>query len=247
MNSQRRKCSRLTDRHSTKYDGRVLPLYSGPEVKIRIGSASHEYTLPKDLLCTQVPYFKGMFKEEQFKEGIDLSATLPEEDGVVSTRSFEMLVQWVCHNRIVLGDLPTTEAIDAIIEFARLADMYIIKGLESSMANNLKQIILADKTIQNSVFANPPDQNTYHLTLEHIRAGVLLPEGHAVRKVLASAAVKGYLLRDRRQFFQDIQSLPDFAVDLLGEVGVALHSLELEKRGMSFKDPLSGRRINLVV
>jgi len=62
---------------------------------------------------------------------------------------------------------------------------------------------------------------------------VLLPEGHAVRKVLASAAVKGYLLRDRRQFFQDIQSLPDFSVDLLGEVGVVLHSLETEKRGMS--------------
>ncbi|KAG9233113.1 hypothetical protein BJ875DRAFT_485449 [Amylocarpus encephaloides] len=222
-----------------------LPLYAGPEIKIRIGSASHEYTLPKDLLCTQVPYFKGMFKKEQFKEGIELSATLPEEDGVVSPRSFEMLLQWVFHKRIVLGDLPPTEAIDAIIEFARLADMYNIVGLESSMANNLRQIILTDKTIQNSVFAKPPDQNTYYLTSEHIRAGVLLPEGHAVRKVLASAAVKGYLLRDRRQFFQDIQSLPDFAVDVLGEVGLALQSLETEKRGMSFVDPFGGRRINL--
>ena len=56
-----------------------------------------------------------MFKEEQFKEGIELSTTLEEEDGVVSTRSFEMLVQWVFHNRIVLGHLPPTEAIDAII------------------------------------------------------------------------------------------------------------------------------------
>ena len=90
---QRRKCSRLTDRQSTKYDGRVLPLYSRPEVKIRIGSAVQEYTLPKALLCEQVPYFKGIFKEEQFKEGLELSATLPEEDEVVSTRSFEMLVQ----------------------------------------------------------------------------------------------------------------------------------------------------------
>ena len=63
--------------------------------------------------------------------------------------------------------------------------------------------------------------------------------------MLASAAVKGYLLRDRRQFFQEIQSLPDFAVDLLGEVGAALQSLETEKRGMSVVDPFSGRRINL--
>ena len=65
--------------------------------------------------------------------------------------------------------------------------------------------------------------------------------------MLASAAVKGYLLRDRRQFFQEIQSLPDFAVDLLGEVGVALHSLKTEKHGMSFEDPFSGRRINLAL
>lgn len=66
-----------------------------------------------------------------------------------------------------------------------------------------------------------------------------------MRKVLASAAVKGYLLRARRQIFQDIQSLPDFAVDLLGEVGLGLQSLETKKRGMSFVDPFGGRRINL--
>ena len=86
------------------------------------------------------------------------------KDGVVSPRSFEMLLQWVCHNRIVLGDLPPTKAIDAIIEFARLADIYNIMGLESSMANNLRQIILTDKTIQNSVFAKPPDHTTLHLS-----------------------------------------------------------------------------------
>jgi hypothetical protein len=135
-----------------------------------------------------------------------------------------MLVQWVCYNRIVFGDLPSTEAITALIEFARLADMYNIMGLESSMANHIKQIILADKTVQNSVFVTPPDQNPYHLTVEHIHADLLLPKEHPLRKMLVSAVVKGYL-RDHRQFFQDVQSLPDFVVDLLGEVKVTLDSL----------------------
>jgi hypothetical protein len=58
------------------------------------------------------------------------------------------------------------------------------------MANHIKQIILADKTAPKSVFATPLDQHTHHLTLEHINAGVLLPEGHSVRKMLAAAAVK---------------------------------------------------------
>jgi hypothetical protein len=74
----------------------LLPLFSGPEVVIRIGSASHEYRLPKALLCRQYPYFAAMFEEGHFKEGAEQSTTLEEIDGVVSTRSFEMLMQWVC-------------------------------------------------------------------------------------------------------------------------------------------------------
>jgi hypothetical protein len=75
---QRLKYSKLANRYSTKYDSRVLPFSSGPNVKIRIGSAIQEYRLPKTLLCTQVPDFAGMFREEQSKEGIELSTTLPE-------------------------------------------------------------------------------------------------------------------------------------------------------------------------
>jgi len=99
----------------------------------------------------------------------------------------------VCCNRIVFGDSSPAEAIATLIEFARLVDMCNITGLDSLMANHIKQIILADKTVYNTVFATPPDQNTYHLMLEHIKAGVLLPEGHYVRKMLASTAVKDIL------------------------------------------------------
>lgn len=56
---------------------RLLPLYSGPQVTIRIGSASHEYKLPKALLCKQSPYLAAMF-EGPFKEGEEQSTTLEE-------------------------------------------------------------------------------------------------------------------------------------------------------------------------
>ncbi|KAH9208534.1 hypothetical protein DL95DRAFT_467681 [Leptodontidium sp. 2 PMI_412] len=68
----------------------LLPLYSGPQVTIRISFASHEYILPKALLCKQSPYFAAAF-EGNFKEGEDQSTTLEVIDGVGSTRSFQML------------------------------------------------------------------------------------------------------------------------------------------------------------
>ncbi|KAN0088982.1 hypothetical protein V8E51_019242 [Hyaloscypha variabilis] len=54
---------RLLDTTFENFATSLLPLYSGPQVTIRIGSASHEYKLPKALLY-----------------------------GVVSTQSFQMLV-----------------------------------------------------------------------------------------------------------------------------------------------------------
>jgi hypothetical protein len=73
---------------------RLLPLHSGPQVTIRIGSASHEYNLPKALLCKQSPYFAAMFAGP-FREGEEQATTLEEINGVVTPRSFEILVQWV--------------------------------------------------------------------------------------------------------------------------------------------------------
>jgi len=85
-----------------------------------------------------------MFKEGHFKEGAEQSTTLEEIDGIVSTRSFEILVQWVCLGRIVFGDELPAEAIALSIEFSRLADMCNITGAESLMAEHITDIILAD-------------------------------------------------------------------------------------------------------
>jgi hypothetical protein len=113
---------------------RLLPLYSGPQVTIRIESASHEYKLPKALLCKQSPYFAAMF-EGPFREGEEQATTLEEINGVVAPRSFQMLVQWVCLGRVVFRECAPDVAITTAIEFARLADMCRITGMESLMAS----------------------------------------------------------------------------------------------------------------
>jgi len=68
---------RLLDAAFEHFATSLLPLYSGPQVTIRIGSASHEYKLPKALLCKQSPYLAAMF-EGPFKEGEEQSTTLEE-------------------------------------------------------------------------------------------------------------------------------------------------------------------------
>ena len=43
--------------------------------------------------------------EGDFQEGAEQSTTLAEIDGVASVRSLEMLVQWICLGRIVIGGI----------------------------------------------------------------------------------------------------------------------------------------------
>jgi hypothetical protein len=49
---------------------------------------------------------------------------LTEIDGVVSIRSFELLVQWLYLGRVIFGELTPEEAITATIEF--VLDMFDI-------------------------------------------------------------------------------------------------------------------------
>jgi hypothetical protein len=133
---------------------------------------------------------KGAFKERE-----EQSTTLEEIDGVVSTQSFQMLVQWVCIGRVVFGELPPEEAITTAMEFTRLADMCGVTGMESLIAEHIKALILANPAPDDSKFYmwRPLDRNTHCFTSQHIISAVALPEGHSVRGILAAAAVEGYL------------------------------------------------------
>jgi hypothetical protein len=72
------------------------------------------------LLCQQS--FAAAFNGS-FQEGEEQFMTLKEEEDIVSTRSFELLVQWLYVGRVIFDELPPEEAITTTIEFVRLADM----------------------------------------------------------------------------------------------------------------------------
>jgi len=59
--------------------------------------------------------------EGTFQEGEQQSTTSTEMDGVVSIRSFELLLQWLYLGRVNFGELTPEEAVTATIEFVRLA------------------------------------------------------------------------------------------------------------------------------
>jgi hypothetical protein len=217
---------------------RILPLYSGPEVKISIGSASHEYRLRRALLCRQSSYFAAMFEEGHFKEGEEQSTNLEEIDGVVTARSFKMLVQWVCLGWIVFGECEPDVAITTAIEFARLADMCGITCVESFVAERIKAIILANPGLETN-FDRSPSTNTHHLTSQNITSAFNLPEGHPVRAILAAASIEDILGQDIFTFQEAASTVPGFSVALLKAVKGTIGSVHNEYGRTTFVDPLS--------
>jgi len=182
-----------------------------------------------------------MFKEGQFKEGAEQLATLEEIDGVVSTQSFEMLVQWVCIGRIVFKDLPPADAIALSIEFARLADMSDITGTESLMAEHIKGVILSDALLhKDSWGSRDHNANNYSITTQHIESAALLPSGHPVRGVLAMAMVEGFFQFDNHRLQKQIQENSGFAVDILAAVKATSKTITRSEYHTHFKEPLSG-------
>jgi len=237
---------RLLDANSEDFATSLLPLYSGPQVTIHIGSTSHEYELPKALLCKQSPYFAAMF-EGHFKEGEEQSTTLEEINGVVTPRSFQMLVQWVCLGRVVFRKCPPDVAITTAIEFTRLADMCGITSVESLMSKHIEATILANPAPEDSQWDKwrPPDTNTHFLTSQHITSAVALPEGHPVRAILAAATVEGCLRQHNYKFEREASEIPEFSVDLLRAVRETIESITIEYNATTFEDPISRARLGL--
>lgn len=92
-----------------------------------------KYTVSKRLLCEESPYFSAMF-EGEFSEGQQQTATLEELEGVVSVRSLEALLQWLYLRKVKFNLEDPGDQLSAAIEFARLADMRNITGMESQPA-----------------------------------------------------------------------------------------------------------------
>jgi hypothetical protein len=122
--------------------------------------------------------------------------------------------------------------------------------METQMAQKIQAIILVNPAPNTSLVeqGRDPDTNTYSLIPQHITSAFLLPNGHPVRRVLATAAVEGYLRSDKPKFLKEIREIPSFAVDLLMEVKETLKTATSREFGVSFSftDPLSGQTLPFV-
>jgi hypothetical protein len=59
------------------------------------GDGDHEYTLPKNLLCSQSPYFEKLLKEVKYKDGKEETLVLEPIAHIDTLQSFQMLIQWL--------------------------------------------------------------------------------------------------------------------------------------------------------
>ncbi|KAF1816398.1 hypothetical protein P152DRAFT_470425 [Eremomyces bilateralis CBS 781.70] len=114
---------------------------SGPEEAHRLPftvfAKSPASRFASDLLS---PYFAATFGGD-FRETHEQSTTLAEIDGVVSVRSFEMLLQWLYVGRVSLGTLPAQDAISSLVEFLRLADHCSVTGMEGRVVDRIKTLL----------------------------------------------------------------------------------------------------------
>ncbi|KAJ5751311.1 hypothetical protein N7533_008339 [Penicillium manginii] len=217
---------------------RMLPLYHGPTIKIRIKTGNTEITVSRDLLCAESSVFTKMFKNGHFKESQEQALDLEEMDDVISTRALEALFQWLYRGIIRFNIESPEEHVSAAMELVRFADMYEIDRLEGEMAKYVKEIIVSADTPFDYY---GDDQNTYFLKSDHIISASNLPCGHAVRRLLAAASVEGYLRSDEYKFAGLTQEYASFGADLLQEVQLGLRGLR--RSDVSLEDPIRGGRI----
>ncbi|OBT72113.1 hypothetical protein VF21_09187 [Pseudogymnoascus sp. 05NY08] len=177
--------------------------------------------------------------ERGFKEDIEQTATLELIDGVVSVRAFEILAQWLCTGRVTFRETTPGEAISDAIEFSRFADMCGVTGTEDQVAERIRVIIRANRVKIYWSFVGETETNTQHITSEHIISASQLPRGHAVREILAMAAVEGYIQRKSHKFSKECYDIPEFSADLLMAVKKTLLTLTSGGHTIDVKDPIS--------
>ncbi|CAI7608913.1 unnamed protein product [Penicillium viridicatum] len=214
----------------------TLPLTHGPLVKIRIEPSNREYTVSKNLLCSESPVFSAMF-QGSLRESEEHTATIQEIPGVLSIESFEALLQWIYH-RTVRFDIAFEEScIEAAVELAKLAEMYRITRIEAPIAQYIKDIYATSGHLNGEPCRHiMPDS-------EDMALGTGLREGHPVRRVMAQAFVLWYLHMPEDEREPDdlaVQEFPKFGADLLFELREMLDTLS-SRHSATVRDPITGR------
>jgi len=144
----------------------------------------------------------------------DDSLVLPENPGVITNQSVQLLVQWMYFGTIELDEVSNSEAITAIVEFANLAEHYGIGGLEVLLANKVRSLLKPNPD-ECPATNGDAEVNTRFLTSEHIKAASHLAVGHPLRVLFAEAAVRGFIQIENHKFRRETEEIPSFANDLL--------------------------------
>ncbi|PYH87896.1 hypothetical protein BO71DRAFT_340026, partial [Aspergillus ellipticus CBS 707.79] len=223
------------------FRSRLLPLYSGPEVEIRIGNGP-VFRVSEKLFSNKSTYFRSMFGGS-FVESATHSAVMSEIEGCVSVNSFRLLVQWIYIGRVEFEVLRSPEAmISRAIEFARLASMCDVRGVERHAADRIVEVIKQFPAPNTSFGVRSPNANTFHLTHQHIEWATQLPKGHPVRGVLAAASVEGYMRQKEFRFYDEVTSNGSFAMDVLEE----LRNVLMQHGDMVYTDPFTSNVFRLL-
>jgi len=212
--------------------------------------------------------FAAMFNG-RFKEGQEEVAVMKEIEGVVSVGSFKLLIEWQYRGTIVLPPkcLSVKQTITQILDFTRLCNMVDVEETGPAMAKYLKAIMVSstetlfafhhaghdkqDHAAISCIFYNNPGVLTNCLSSEHIVSAPQLPQGHAVRNLFATAAVEGALRQKQPKFWEEMLTVPNFAVDVLLATRMALRNTSITRapNGLlvtTFKDPFTGDRVQLM-
>lgn len=201
----------------------ILPLFSGQQVNIRVGKGK-QYSVSKSMLCAESSYFTAMF-EKGFSEKGATSVTLEPIDGVVSERSLEALFQWLYTRRVYIDISDKVLRVSAIIEFARLADICGVTGMEEELAGVIETLVDGQvDIIDEETDALAASKYTECLVNAHIASAAKLPTGHAVRCLLTRAAADEFLGTLSPVLAKGI---PELAADLLEQIGIALGGIEI--------------------
>lgn len=100
---------------------------------------------------------------------------------------------------------------------------------------------------QESLTCKPESENQQRWNkcqylLPHVSScyfGKFFASRHPIRRTLAAATVKGYLLCEHHRFAQEAREYPSFGADLLEEVGLALKGFRFNQYQATYQDPLS--------
>lgn len=194
------------------------------------------------MICAESPVFSAMF-EGNFQESHTLTTELEEMKDIVSVRSVEALIMWLYLRTVRFDITDNTECVSAALELARLADMYKIIKLGENVAQYIEDKVHGPYVSQ-LLFEKPSVTRTKDgvrwvdypalwlnfrtpwISSEHIISATALPYGHPVRKILAFASIRDYLVDNTDKFSKLIEAHPSFGADILQQVRPALRQLD---------------------